>query len=405
MKAYERLLKYVKIHTTSDDESTSVPSTVRQFDIANHLVNELKGLGILDAYVDDKCYVYAHIPATKGYEECTKIGFIAHMDTAPDYNGKNVNPVIIENYDGSDIFLGETGKKLSREKFPELNSFIGKTVITTDGTSLLGADDKAGIAEIMTAVEEIISEGKPHCKICIAFTPDEEIGCGADNFDVEAFGADFAYTVDGGAENEVEYENFNAASATVDIKGVNVHPGYAKDKMVNASLVAMEFNSLIPANEIPSKTEEKEGFYHLTDMFGSVEKAKLKYIIRDHDSVEFERRKKIIIDAAETINSKYGCDTVSVEITDQYKNMIEKIKPHMHLIDNAFEAIRMTGENPVAVAIRGGTDGARLSFMGLPCPNLGTGGYDFHGPLEHICAECMDVSVKIIRNIIEIYSK
>lgn len=405
MKAYERLLNYVKIHTTSCEDSGETPSAKREFDLANILVSELKELGVSDAEVDDKCYVYGHIPATLGYEDKTKIGFIAHMDTAPDFHGEGVNPQVIKDYDGGEIKLGTSGRFLSPEGFPELSTFVGRTVITTDGTTLLGADDKAGIAEIMTAVSEILSEDTPHGKICIAFTPDEEIGCGADYFDVKKFGADFGYTVDGGAENEVEYENFNAASAKICVKGVNVHPGSSKDKMVNAGLVAMEFNALLPVNEIPRETEGYEGFFHLTDMGGNVESACLKYIIRDHDSDKFDEKKMKLIEAGSILNEKYGDGTVEIEIKDQYRNMLEMIKPHMHLIDNAFKAIEMAGETPIAVPIRGGTDGARLSFMGLPCPNLGTGGYDFHGPLEHISVEGMDISVNIIKNIIKLYSE
>lgn len=404
MRAFERLLDYVKIHTTSDDNSGKTPSSDIQFDLAEKLVTEMKSMGIDDAFVDEKCYVYGHIEASKGCEDCPKIGFIAHMDTAPDFSGENVNPQVIENYDGKTIILGNSGKALDPELYPELKNMIGKTVICTDGSTLLGADDKSGIAEILTAISEIINENKPHGQISIAFTPDEEIGCGADYFDIDLFDAEYAYTVDGGPVNEVEYENFNAASAKVIISGVSVHPGYAKDKMVNALLVGMEFNGMLPENEIPSRTEKREGFYHLTDMNGDIVSAKLEYILRDHDSSIFEKRKEIMKSVAEKINLKYGDGTVSLEITDQYKNMLEKIEPHKHLIDNAFEAVRMAGEDPTAVAIRGGTDGARLSFMGLPCPNLGTGGYDFHGPMEHICAEDMDTVVKIIKNIVSLYS-
>lgn len=404
MRAFERLLDYVKIHTTSDDNSGKTPSSDIQFDLAEKLVTEMKSMGIDDAFVDEKCYVYGHIEASKGCEDCPKIGFIAHMDTAPDFSGENVNTQVIENYDGKTIILGNSGKALDPELYPELKNMIGKTVICTDGSTLLGADDKSGIAEILTAISEIINENKPHGQISIAFTPDEEIGCGADYFDIDLFDAEYAYTVDGGPVNEVEYENFNAASAKVIISGVSVHPGYAKDKMVNALLVGMEFNGMLPENEIPSRTEKREGFYHLTDMNGDIVSAKLEYILRDHDSSIFEKRKEIMKSVAEKINQKYGEGTVSLEITDQYRNMLEKIKPHKHLIENAFEAVRMAGEDPIAVAIRGGTDGARLSFMGLPCPNLGTGGYDFHGPMEHICAEDMDTVVKIIKNIVSLYS-
>ncbi|MBR5649529.1 peptidase T [Pseudobutyrivibrio sp.] len=400
MRAYERLLNYVKIYTTSDEESTTVPSTARQFDLAKILVEELKSLGVADARVDDKCYVYGTIPATAGYEDKKSIGFIAHMDTAPDFTGENVNPIVEENYDGEDVVLGTSGRVISVADFPHLKSLKGRTLIHTDGTTLLGADDKSGIAEIMTFVEEIINSNEPHGKICIGFTPDEEIGAGADHFDVKTFGADFAYTVDGGEENAVEYENFNAAGATVKFTGVNIHPGDAKDIMVNAALVAMEFNAMLPPTEVPSKTSGYQGFFHLTDMSGEVSSAKLSYIIRDHDEKKFADKKQVMEHAANIINQKYGEGTCVLEIKDQYQNMLEKIKPHMFLIDYAFKALEDAGENPKAVAIRGGTDGARLSFMGLPCPNLGTGGYNFHGPMEHITAEGMDTVVKVLHGIV-----
>ena len=399
MRAYERLLNYVKIYTTSDEESTTVPSTARQFDLAKILVDELQSLGVTDARVDDKCYVYGTIPATAGYEDKKSLGFIAHMDTAPDFTGENVNPIVEENYDGEDVVLGTSGRVISVADFPHLKSLKGRTLIHTDGTTLLGADDKSGIAEIMTFVEELLNSNEPHGKICIGFTPDEEIGAGADHFDVKTFGADFAYTVDGGEENAVEYENFNAAGATVKFNGVNIHPGDAKDIMVNAALVAMEFNAMLPPTEVPSKTSGYEGFFHLTDMSGEVSTAKLSYIIRDHDEKKFADKKKVMEHAANIINQKYGAGTCVLEIKDQYQNMLEKIKPHMFLIDYAFKALEDAGENPKAVAIRGGTDGARLSFMGLPCPNLGTGGYNFHGPMEHITAEGMDTVVKVLHGI------
>lgn len=405
MRAYERLLNYVKIYTTSDEESTTVPSTARQFDLAKILVEELKSLGVADARVDDKCYVYGTIPATAGYEDKKSIGFIAHMDTAPDFTGENVNPIVEENYDGEDVVLGTSGRVISVADFPHLKSLKGRTLIHTDGTTLLGADDKSGIAEIMTFVEEIINSNEPHGKICIGFTPDEEIGAGADHFDVKTFGADFAYTVDGGEENAVEYENFNAAGATVKFTGVNIHPGDAKDIMVNAALVAMEFNAMLPPTEVPSKTSGYQGFFHLTDMSGEVSTAKLSYIIRDHDEKKFADKKQVMEHAANIINQKYGEGTCVLEIKDQYQNMLEKIKPHMFLIDYAFKALEDAGENPKAVAIRGGTDGARLSFMGLPCPNLGTGGYNFHGPMEHITAEGMDTVVKVLHGIVRQFAE
>ncbi|MBQ7147345.1 MAG: peptidase T [Pseudobutyrivibrio sp.] len=400
MRAYERLLKYVKVYTTSDEDSTTVPSTARQFDLAKELVEELKSIGVADAHVDDKCYVYGTIPATAGYEDKKAIGFIAHMDTAPDFCGENVNPIVEENYNGEDVVLGTSGRTIKVSDFPHLKTLKGRTLIHTDGTTLLGADDKSGIAEIMTFAEETINGNEPHGKICIAFTPDEEIGAGADHFDVEHFGAQFAYTVDGGEENAVEYENFNAAGAEVKFNGVNIHPGDAKDIMVNAALVAMEFNALLPPTEVPSKTEGYQGFFHLTDMSGEVAEAKLSYIIRDHDEQKFADKKKVMEHAANIINQKYGEGTCELTIKDQYQNMLEMIKPHMFLIDYAYKALEEAGENPKAVAIRGGTDGARLSFMGLPCPNLGTGGYNFHGPMEHITAEGMDTVVKVLHGIV-----
>ncbi|MBQ5426672.1 MAG: peptidase T [Pseudobutyrivibrio sp.] len=399
MRAYERLLNYVKVYTTSDEDSTTVPSTARQFDLAKQLVEELHSIGVTNAEVDDKCYIYASIPATAGLEDKKAVGFIAHMDTAPDFCGENVNPVVVENYDGEDVVLGTSGRTIKVSDFPHLKTLKGRTLIHTDGTTLLGADDKSGIAEIMTFAEELINSGEPHGKICIGFTPDEEIGAGADHFDVARFGADFAYTVDGGEENAVEYENFNAAGADVKFNGVNIHPGDAKDIMVNAALVAMEFNGMLPPTQTPSQTEGYEGFFHLTDMKGDVAEAELSYIIRDHDADKFAEKKKVMEHAANIINQKYGDGTCELTIKDQYQNMLEMIKPHMFLIDYAFESLKDAGENPKAVAIRGGTDGARLSFMGLPCPNLGTGGYNFHGPMEHITAEGMDTVVRVLHGI------
>lgn len=404
MKAYERLLNYVTVDTPSDPSSRTVPSSKCQFDLAKKLVKELKELGVDNAQVDEKCYVYASIPATEGYESCKSLGFIAHMDTAPDFNGNGVKPQVIENYDGEDVVLGSSGRLLKVRDFPELANMKGRTLITTDGTSLLGADDKAGVAEIMTLAERLLTENLPHGKICIGFTPDEEIGAGADHFDVEGFGADIAYTMDGGMEGEIEYENFNGAEAKVLVNGNNVHPGSAKDIMVNAQLVAMEMNSMLPADEIPSKTEGYEGFFHLTDISGNVEKTELQYIIRDHDREKFEAKKALMINIAEKLNKTYGAGTVELTVKDQYYNMKEKIEPHMELIEYAKEAAKEAGLNPKVVAIRGGTDGARLSFMGLPCPNLGTGGFGFHGPYEHITAEGMELCVKMMLKIVEKYT-
>lgn len=404
MKAYERFLEYVKVHTTSSETSGQHPSFIGEFDLANRLVNELKELGLSGVRVDEHAYVYAYLPATKGFENATKLGFIAHMDTSPEASGENVKAVIRLAYDGSDIVLEGSGDILGISKFPVLKNYIGDTLITTDGTTLLGADDKAGIAEIMTAFETIIKENRPHGELWIAFTPDEEIGEGADNFDLANFGAKFAYTVDGGDVNALEYENFNAASADITIKGVSVHPGDAKDVMVNASHVAMELHELLPEKMSPEHTEGYEGFFHLTGMKGQVSSASLSYIIRDHDMDLFTKKKEILKEAVAKINAKYGSDTVTLTITDSYFNMLEKIKPHMHLIDNARKALVQAGLSPVDVPVRGGTDGARLSYEGLPCPNLGTGGANYHGTYECVSVEKMDKSVDIILNIIDIYS-
>lgn len=405
MRAYERMLNYIKVWTTSDSSSETVPSTSRQFDLANLLVKEMKELGIEDAHVDDKCYVYGSIPATKGYEDKTKLGFIAHLDTTEDITGKDVNPQIIENYDGEDIRLGESGKVIKTKDFPHLKNFKDRTIITTDGTTLLGADDKAGIAEIMTAVEIIQKENIPHGKICIGFTPDEEIGRGPHNFDVEKFGADYAFTLDGELEGQIEYENFNASSATFEIKGVNVHPGSAKDIMINSQLIAMEINSILPVNETPATTEGYEGFYHLMETTGSVEYSKLSYIVRDHDGDKFEARNELLRRIEKEMNEKYGEDTVTLTIKHSYRNMKEKIEPCMHLVENAKKATEAVGLEAKISPIRGGTDGAQLSFKGLPCPNLGTGGSAYHGALEHISAEGMDKVTQIAIELVKIYAK
>ena len=404
-KVTERFLRYISINTKSDDTSSSVPTTACQFTLAKLLAEELKTIGCDNVRADEKCYVYAEIPATKGYESKAKIGFIAHMDTSPDFSGENVKPQLIENYNGESVKLGESGRILSTETFPHLKNLKGRTLITTDGTTLLGADDKAGIAEIVTLADRIISENIPHGKILIGFTPDEEVGSGADYFDVEAFGADYAYTVDGGAEGSLEYENFNACGASFVVNGVNVHPGSAKNIMVNSMLVAMEINSLLPGADIPSKTEGYEGFYHMTDISGTAERTTLDYIVRDHDSNMFEARKKILLHITKTLNEKYGEGTVELTIKEQYRNMKEMILPCMHLIDNAIEAAERCGIEATVEAIRGGTDGARLSFMGLPCPNLGTGGYAYHGPFEHITVEGMQKQVDILTEIVKIYAK
>lgn len=405
MRAYERLLKYVKLHTTSDESRESTPSTERQFALARLLVQELQELGVTDVTLDEKCYIYARIPATEGLEHVPALGFIAHMDTAPDFSGVNVNPQIIPEYNGENIALGQSGLTLSPEFFPHLQFLKGCTLITTDGTTLLGADDKAGLAEIMTMTEEIISAKLPHGTICIGFTPDEEIGRGADFFDIKRFGADYAFTVDGGAENAIEYENFNAAGAKVVIRGLSVHPGDSKDTMINASLVAMEFNAMLPAGDTPRHTEGYEGFYHLCEIKGDVSEATLSYIVRDHDAALFEARLYTLRHIEKLLNEKYGSGTVTLTIQEQYRNMKEMIEPCMHLIDNAKQAVKNTGLQPLILPIRGGTDGARLSYMGLPCPNLGTGGYGFHGPYEHITAEGMDRAVAVLKEIVQLYTE
>ena len=405
MRAYERFLEYVKFYTTSDPESTSHPTTARQFDLAHLLVKQLKEMGVQDAHVDEKCYVYATLPATPGYEEKTAIGFVSHMDSAPAAPGENVKPQVFPNYDGGDVLLAGSGEYMTVARFPELAKWKGQTLITTDGTTLLGADDKAGIAEIMTLVEELQKGEIAHGKVCIAFTPDEEVGQGADFFDVAHFGAEFAYTVDGGDVGELEYQNFNAADAKVTIHGFSVHPGSAKNLMKNAQTIAMEFASKLPAQEVPEHTEGFEGFFHLDSMQGDVTTAKLHYIIRDHDGEKFAARKALMESITKELNAAHGEGTVELELKDNYYNMEEKVKPHFHLVENAKKAIEQAGIQPHIVPIRGGTDGARLSFMGLPCPNLGTGGYNFHGPCEYITAEKMDKSVEIILNIVKIYAQ
>lgn len=397
MKVQDRLLKYVAYWTTSDEAGSVIPSSEREFALGRELKQELEDLGLSRVILTDHCYVYGLLPATSGMEDRKAIGFIAHMDTAPDYSGENVKPQIIENYDGSDILLKGSNTYLKVSDFPTLETLTGRTLITTDGTTLLGADDKAGIAEIMTALEQIITEGTPHGDIWIGFTPDEEIGAGADLFDFDYFKADFAYTVDGDYEGEVAYENFNAASADFIIHGVNVHPGEAKDIMVNAALLATEIVSRLPKAETPAHTEGREGFYHLTDMSGDVAFAKLSFIVRDHDKDIFESRLNLLRTIEVEMNQEYGAGTVELTITHSYENMLSVIEQHMDVIERAQNAIRESGLEPISRPVRGGTDGARLSFMGLPCPNLGTGGYGFHGPYEHISVEGMETAVRIIK--------
>lgn len=403
MRAYERLLKYVKVWTTSDPESGTHPSTMRQFDLAHQLVQELKDLGLTDAHVDEHCYVYATLPATPGQESAKPLGFIAHMDTTDDASGENVNPQIHPNYDGGKVVLPATGTVLDPAQFPFLTEMKGQTLITTDGSTLLGADDKAGVSEIMTMLERVISEKRPHGKLCIGFTPDEEIGEGASLFDVEGFGAAYAYTVDGEDAGEISYENFNAAAAVVTVHGFSVHPGSAKNTMINAQNVAMEFHAALPVFSRPEHTEGREGFFHLTSMVGDVTTAKLGYIVRDHDAAKFAARKAQMEHIAACLNERYGEGTVELDIHDSYHNMLEKIQPHFHLVENARKAIRAAGLEPIETPVRGGTDGATLSYMGLPCPNLGTGGFNFHGPCECITAEKMDQCTEILLNLVDLY--
>ena len=405
MKAYQRLLSYVKISTPSNEESASSPSSQCQFDLARLLVEELKDLGISDVSLDEHCYVYAHLPATKGLELCKALGFIAHMDTVSDFCDHAVTPVVTEDYDGRELPLGTSGRTLSPEMFPHLASLAGRTLITSDGTTILGADDKAGIAEIITALEHILTKKIPHGPLCVAFTPDEEIGMGAEHFDLEQFGAEYAYTLDGDSEGEIQYENFNACKAEFEIRGFNVHPGEGKDTMINASLVAMEINNCLPSMETPRGTEGYEGFYHLISMQGEVGEAKLNYIVRDHDKAGFEERKKTLRLIEKNLNEKWGEGTVTLKITDQYRNMKEIVEKHMHLIGHAKKACETAGVTPLVLPIRGGTDGCQLSFKGLPCPNLGTGGHAFHGPYEHISVEGMEKSVEILLALIKEYTE
>ena len=405
MRAYERFLNYVPVWTTSDETSDTVPSADRELVLARMLVEEMKGLGIADARVDDKGYVYGHIPATPGCEDKPSLGLVAHMDTVADASGENIKPQIIENYDGKDVVLKGSGDILKVDEFPYLAELKGRTLITTDGTTLLGADDKAGIAEILTVAEEIIKEGLPHGKICIGFTPDEEIARGAKHFDVEGFGADYAYTLDGDEEGEIQFENFNASTAFITIHGVSVHTGSAKDVMVNSQTIATEIHQMLPVNERPETTEGYEGFYHLVSVQGNVTTTKMKYFIRDFDRRSFDARAQKLRDIAEEMNKKYGEGKVEVEIVESYYNMREKIEPCMQLIDYAKAAIEHAGITPIVSPVRGGTDGARLSFKGLPCPNLGTGGHAFHGVFEHITVEGMDNPILIVNDIIRQFAE
>ena len=399
MELKERFLKYVAINTRSDENSETFPSTAVQWDLLNALVEEMKLLGLEDVTIDKYGYAMGTIPATKGKENAPVIGFLAHVDTAPDMSGENVRPRIIDSYDGEDIVLNNA-LTMKVAEFPELKRFIGHTLIHTDGTTLLGADDKAGVAEIMTAAEYLMAHPEiEHGKIRIGFTPDEEIGRGVDFFDVKAFGADFAYTMDGGYEGELEYENFNAASAKIAIQGRNVHPGYAKNKMINAIEVACELNNMVPAIERPQYTEGYEGFYHCIGLNGTVENATISYIIRDHDAEKFEQKKVWMWDIVGMLNKKYGAGTLTLTLKDQYYNMRKMVEPHPQVIDNALAAMRDADVVPLVRPIRGGTDGARLSFMGLPCPNIFAGGMNFHGKFEYCSLNSMEKAVNVIINI------
>ena len=403
MNLLERFLKYVSIHTTSDENTGLVPSTPQQMEFAKILAEELKDMGMQDVSLDKKGYLMATLPSNIDKDVPT-IGFISHLDTSPDMSGKNVKPRIVENYDGNDIVLNEKENiVLSPKQFPELTMYRGQSLVVTNGLTLLGADDKAGIAEIMTAMDYFIKNPDvKHGKVRIAFNPDEEIGLGAHHFDVEKFGCQFAYTMDGGEIGELEYENFNAAGAKVTFYGTNVHPGYAKNKMVNSMKIATKFMATVPANESPEYTDGYEGFYHLTGIGGDVEKTTVSYIIRDHDRKKFEERKAHLQMLVDKINSEFGDNTATLEVKDQYYNMKEKVEPVKYIVDIASEAIRQAGVEPKVKPIRGGTDGAQLSFKGLPCPNIFAGGHNFHGKYEFVPIQSMEKATEVVKNIIKI---
>jgi len=397
----KRFISYITVDTQSDPKSNTCPSTEKQWDLAHILVKELKAIGLSDVTIDENAYIMATIPATTSKEVPT-IGFISHFDTSPDFSGTNVKPQIVENYDGREIILNKN-VLLSPSYFPDLKQYKGQTLITTDGTTLLGADDKAGITEIVSAAEYLIAHPEiEHGKIRIAFTPDEEIGRGAHLFDVAKFGADYAYTMDGSQVGELEYENFNAAGAEVTINGKIVHPGYAKGKLINSMLIAQDFISSLPRIETPEHTSDREGFFHLHDIRGSVEETKLEYIIRDHEREHFEARKEVMIDLVEELNNQYGDKTIEIEIKDQYFNMKEKITPNMHIVEIAEKAMKSIGIKPIIKPIRGGTDGSQLSFMGLPCPNIFAGGHNFHGKYEYVPVESMIKASEVIVKIAEL---
>lgn len=400
----DKFLRYVAVDTQSDENSSSCPSTEKQLNLGKLLLAELKGYGLSEANLDKNGYIMATLPATSGQNNSPEIGFIAHMDTSPDMTGENVQPQIIENYNGKEILLNsKENLYLSPNDFPELNNYYGNTIITTDGTTLLGADDKAGIAEIMSAIEYLVQHPEiKHGTIHIGFTPDEEIGRGADHFNVEKFGADFAYTIDGGEIGELEYENFNAALATIIVSGRNVHPGYAKNKMINSIHIAKELDALLPLEQRPEYTQDFEGFYHLIDFSGTVEQTRFRYIIRDHDRDKFENKKLFLQSCVELMSKKYIKAKIDLELKDQYYNMKEKIEPVFHVVETAVNAMKKAGIEPKIKPVRGGTDGARLSYMGLPTPNIFTGGHNFHGKFEYIPVESMEKAVDTILNLIEL---
>lgn len=405
MKVTDRFLKYVKFDTESSTQTGVTPSTPGQMVLAKELEKELREMGLEDISLDEKCYLMATLPANTT-KNIPTIGFVAHMDTSPDMSGKNVNPRIVNNYDGKDIVLNnELNIVLSPNDFPEMTDYVGQDLIVTDGTTLLGADDKAGIAEILTAIQYLKDHPEiEHGKIRIGFTPDEEIGAGADYFDVEKFGCEWAYTLDGGPIGELEYENFNAAGVKINIQGRSVHPGYAKNKMVNALVIANKLISLLPANERPEHTTGYEGFFHLTNLSGDIDSATMGYIVRDHDREMFEKRKQLLLDSVEYINKLYP-ESTTIEIKDQYYNMREKVEPVKHIVDLAFEAMTSVGVTPIVKPIRGGTDGARLSFMGLPCPNIFAGGHNFHGRYEFVPVQSMEKAVEVIVKIVQLVAK
>ena len=404
VRAYERLLRYAVINSTSHEDLEGTPTGEGELELARLLATEMEALGMTDVFVDEHAYTYGFLPPTPGYELKKAIGFIAHLDTVDDCGGTDTHPQVIKNYDGSPIPLGTSGRILDPQAFTHLKECLGKTILTTDGTSVLGADDKAGIAEIMTLCQRLINDGIPHGKICVCFTPDEEIGHGAALLDLEQFGADLAYTVDGSVPGEIEYETFNAAAARLTAHGISVHPGDARRKMINAMKVIMEANAMLPDQEVPERTQDREGFYHLTGARGSVSEASADYILRDHDAAKIAERKQKMQEIARALNEKYGDGTVACVIKDQYRNMAEVMADYPEVIDAARKAIQASGLTPSSRPVRGGTDGAQLSFRGLPCPNLGTGGYAYHGFYEYAVAEEMDTCVEILLQLVREYA-